>query len=93
MSEPKPKGSGYFAALCGGIFFAAFLGSFWVTLDQLSPEWIMRAWFLFVGGILTWWGARRIQTGRPDPTVGQDTINLVIGLVAASVALLGLLKR
>lgn len=93
VSEPKPKGSGYFAALCGALFMVAFVGSFFVGVDQLSPDWIMRSWFLFVAAILIWWGGNRVRTGRPDPTVGQDTINLVIALVGTSVALIGLLKR
>jgi hypothetical protein len=93
MSEPKPKGSGYFAALCGVLFMLAFVGSFFVRLDQLSPDRIMRAWLLFVAAILIWWGSNRVRTGRSDPTVGQDTIHLVIALVGATVALLGLFKR
>jgi hypothetical protein len=92
MSDPKPQGSGYFALLCGVIFFLAFVGSFAVRVDQLSPDWIARTWFLFVAAILTWWGVNRALTGRPDRTVGQSTINLVIAIVAASIALLGLLK-
>jgi len=93
MSQPKPKGSGYFAALCGVLFMFAFVGSFFVRVNQLSPDWIMRAWLLFVAAILIWWGGNRVWKGRPDPTVGQDTINLVIALVGTTVALLGLLKR
>ena len=98
MIEPKPKderkptGSGYFAALCGALFVLAFVASFFVTIEQLSPERIIRAWLLFVAAILIWWGFNRVRTGRPDPTVGQDTINLVIALVGATVALLGLFK-
>ena len=93
MSEPKPSGSGYFAAICGGLFVVAFIGSFFVSVDRLSPEWIVRAWLLFVAAVLSWWGVNRILTGKADRTVGQDTINLVIGVVGATVALLGLLKR
>ncbi len=92
MSE-KPTGSGYFAAICGGLFILAFIGSFIMKVDQLSPDWIIRAWLLFVAAILIWWGSNRVRTGRSDPTVGQDTINLVIALVGTTVALLGLLKR
>ena len=70
----------------------AVIGSFFVSVDQLSPEWIMRAWFLFVAVVLLWWGGNRLRTGADDPTVGQNTINFVIAIVGASVALLGLLK-
>ena len=92
MSD-KPTGSGYFAAFCGGLFLFALVGSFKVRVDQISPDWIIRAWLLFVAAILLWWGINRVQTGRSDRTVGQDTINLVIALVGTTVALLGLLKR
>src|SRR5262245_4610108 len=92
MSE-KPTGSGYFAAGCGGLFVLAFLGTFLVKVDQLSPDWIMRGWLFFVAAILLWWGADRIQNGKPDRTVGQATIHLVIALVGTTVALLGLLKH
>jgi hypothetical protein len=93
VSEPKPRGSGYFAALCGALFGVAFVGSFFRSISEVTPEAIMRAWLLFITVVLLWWGINRIQTGRPDRTVGQDTINLVVGLVGATVALLGLLKK
>ena len=93
MSEQKPKGSGYFAAICGVLFIVALVGSFFVKVDQLSPDWIIRGWLLFVAATLIWWGVNRVRTGRPDPTVGQATINLVIALVGATVALLGLLLK
>lgn len=89
----KPKGSGYFAAVCGLIFLCAFVGSFFVDVQQLTPERILRTWFAFVAAILIWWGARRVQTGSQDCTVGQDTINFVVSIVGATVAILALLKR
>ena len=92
MSEEKPKGSGYFAVICGSLFLLAFIGSFWRTIANISPEWIMRMWLMFVAAILLWWGINRIQKGRPDRTVGQHTIDLIIGIVAATFALLSFLK-
>jgi hypothetical protein len=89
----KPTGSGYFAAVCGILFLLALVGSLFVTVDQLSPDWILRGWLLFVAVILLGWGIKRVRTGRPDLTVGQDTINLVIALVGSTIALLGLFKR
>jgi hypothetical protein len=89
----KPKGSGYFAAFCGVLFMLMFIGSFFVTVARLSADWIMRGWLLFVTLILIGWGINRVRTGRPEPTVGQATINLVIALVGTTVALLGLLKH
>jgi hypothetical protein len=75
------------------LFGVAFVGSFFRSISEVTPEAIMRAWLLFITVVLLWWGINRIQTGRPDRTVGQDTINLVVGLVGATVALLGLLKK
>ncbi|MER9069210.1 MULTISPECIES: hypothetical protein [unclassified Mesorhizobium] len=92
MSEPKPIGSGVFAAVCGILFFLAFVGSFWVNVEQLTPDRLIRAWFLFVAAVLVWWGTNRMWGGRRDLTVGQETINLVVGIVAATIALLSLLK-
>jgi high-affinity Fe2+/Pb2+ permease len=91
--ERKPAGSGYFAAICGALFAFAFAGSFFVDLDQVSPTLVMRAWFLFVAAVLLWWGINRARTGRPDATVGQDTINLVLAIAGSSIALLGLLLK
>jgi hypothetical protein len=90
MSD-KPKGSGYFSAAFGVLFFVAFLGSFFISMKDIPPDWILRAWLVFVAAILIGWGFNRIKRGRPDRTVGQNTINFVIGLVAATMALLSLL--
>jgi len=88
----RPKGSGYFAAFCGMLFMLMFIGSFYVSVDHLSADWIMRGWLLFVTLVLIGWGLNRVR-GRSDLTVGQATINLVIALVGTTVALLGLLKH
>jgi hypothetical protein len=91
MSD-KPTGSGYFALTSGVVFLGAFAGSFAVSVKDLSPDSIARAWFLVVAAVLIWWGGNRIRTGRSDRTVGQDTINLVLGIVGVTIALLGFLK-
>ncbi len=91
MSD-RPKGSGYFSAAFGVLFFAAFLASFCVSIKAIPPVWILRTWLFFVAGILIGWGGNRVRTGRADNTVGQSTINFVIGLVAATMALLSLLS-
>ncbi|MDZ4709400.1 MAG: hypothetical protein SH818_13460 [Saprospiraceae bacterium] len=88
----KPKGSGFFATFCGVIFACAFVGSFFIDVQQLTPERIMRTWFLFIAAILIGWGWNRIRTGSQEWTVGQDTINFVISLVGATIALLAFLK-
>ncbi|MDJ0782574.1 MAG: hypothetical protein QNJ22_11415 [Desulfosarcinaceae bacterium] len=90
--KKKPKGSGKFAVFCAGLFLLLFAGSFIVPVDKIPPEWAIRAWLFFAGAVLMYWGCNRITNGRDDPTVGQGTINLVIGIFAATVALLSLLK-
>jgi hypothetical protein len=90
--QGKPRGSGYFAMGWGVVFFLLIIGSFFVRVDELSPDWIMRVWFLLVGVILILWGINRVKTGRDDRTIGQNTINLVIGIVGATIALLALLN-
>ena len=60
MSDPKPKGSGYFAVISGLLFFCAFLAS------------------LFFDNFV----------GKPDPTIGQTTIQFVMGIVNITIALL-----
>src|SRR5919106_4058893 len=87
--ERKPKGSGYFAAVVGAAYFFAFIGSFCVTLDKLtlSSQWLLRTWLVFVAISLLWWGVVRAIKGRPDSTIGQDTIRLVNSIVSSTIAL------
>jgi hypothetical protein len=95
MSDPKPKGSGYFAVISGFLFFCAFVASLFVDdfVRRLTPEGVMRVWFVAVAVILVWWGVNRIRNGRPDPTIGQSTIQFVMGTVSLTVALLALTMK
>jgi hypothetical protein len=80
----KPVGSGYFAAVSGVVLLVAFICSYFVPIDKLPPEWILRMWLLFVAAILITWGVRRVARGnKQDLTIGQETINFVIGVLGA----------
>jgi len=93
MSD-KPRGSGYFAVICSAVLLAALWSSFYVDLANIPREWLVRAWLFFAALVLLYWGGHRIADGeKGDTRVGQDTINLVIGILGATVALLELLKR
>jgi hypothetical protein len=89
--EPPPKGSGYYAAIVGTLFLLILIGTFWLDVNHLSREWLIRVWLGFVSASLLYWGINRIRTGRSDPTVGQDTINLVNGVISSTIALLALI--
>jgi hypothetical protein len=61
---------------------------------KLHPQSIIRIWIAFVTAVLLIWGASRIVTGdKRDKHIGQDTINFVVSIAAATIALLGLLKK
>jgi high-affinity Fe2+/Pb2+ permease len=90
-NELPPRGSGYYAVIVGLFFLFALIISFWVTIDLLTRQWLMRIWLLFVSTSLFLWGINRITKSRPDATIGQDTINLVNGIFSSTIALLALL--
>src|SRR4051812_9574985 len=89
MSE-KPKGSGWFAAGSGVVFLLAFVSSFVWDLSKIPPYLIFKAWLLIATAILLGWGIRRIRTGRDDWTVGQNTINFVVAIIGATMAILAI---
>ena len=93
MSEEKPKGSGYFSLFVGIVFALALIGSFVVDLRTISPYWFFRSWLVFASTILVIWGVRRIKSGRNDWTVGQSTLNFVVGVVGATVAIFALITQ
>jgi len=89
---PKPKGSGYFALVSGAGFVVVFFTSFFVRLRNICPYSLLQAWLAFSAIILVCWGANRIRIGAHDWTIGQDTINFVVGLVGATIALFTLVS-
>lgn len=84
---PRPKGSGYFALVAGLLFLAVFIASFVINLRTICPYRLLQAWLVFAAIILIIWGGNRVKIGRQDFTVGQTTINFVVGLVGATIAL------
>ena len=91
----RPRGSGLFATTIGILFLVALGGSFFgFELNKIPPVDILRVWFAFIAVVLIGWGLNRVlKTDDKSLTVGQDTINFVIGIVAATLALLELVSR
>jgi hypothetical protein len=90
MAEPKPKGSGWFAVGSGVGFLVVFFCSLNWDLSKIPPYLLFKVWLLIATAILLGWGARRIKTGRDDWTIGQSTINFVIAIVGATLAILAI---
>jgi hypothetical protein len=97
MSENRPVGSGYFAATWGGLFLLAAIASLSDSVVHwargLSPLAILRGWCVCAGVVLIAWGVGRITSAKADQdnkTVGQDTINFVVAILAATFALAAL---
>jgi hypothetical protein len=90
MAKPKPKGSGWFAAGSGVVFLVVFICSFKWDLSKIPPYPLFKAWLLIATAILLGWGIRRIQAGRDDRTVGQSTINFVVAILGATIAILAI---
>ncbi len=88
MAEPKPKGSGWFAAGAGSVFLVAFICSFKWNLSKIPPYILFQAWLFVAAAILFRWGINRILKGRDSWTIGQPTINFVITIVGATIAIL-----
>ena len=89
--EPKPKGSGWFAAIFGAIFFLIFICSFVWDISNISPYILFKVWVLFSAIVLLSWGFNRIKTGRDDRTIGQSTINFVVAIIGGTFAILAIL--
>jgi hypothetical protein len=90
MSEPKPKGSGWFAAGAGIVFLVASICSFVWDLSKIPPYAVFKAWLVIATAILFGWGIRRIRTGRDDWTIGQSTINFVVAIIGLTIAILAI---
>ena len=94
MSELKPIGSGYFALICGLLFFVALVASFFVDRTTVDPYVAFQVWLVFAALILCIWGAVRVRTGNSkDYRIGQETLNFVVGVVAATFAILALINN
>jgi hypothetical protein len=90
---PRPRGSGIFSAIFGALFVAALVASYAVDLRKVCPYTLFRLWLAFVAVTLLWWGINRIVRGDQSYRVGQDTINFVVGLIGASVAIFTLVVQ
>lgn len=86
----RPKGSGVFAIAFGILFAIVFATSFITDLRRIDRYVVFQAWLFIATVILVSWGANRVRSGDPGKTVGQDTINFVMGIIGATLALLAL---
>jgi hypothetical protein len=81
------------ALVAGLLFLAALVTSFFVKLTSLDAYMLLQVTKGFAALILVGWGLTRLITGnRQDYRVGQDTLNFVVAVVAATVALMALVK-
>jgi len=90
--KAKPMGSGVFSIGAGVSFLVLFIGSYVFDLRKLDPYKLFQVWLLFAASILTIWGIVRVAKVRKAETrrweVGQPTLNLVVGVIAATAAIL-----
>ena len=86
----KPIGSGIFAAVVGLAFFCSVL--IWPEVLSIDPKTALKMWMYFSGLMLIIWGIVRIVTAnsKTDFRIGQSTINMVIGVIAATFAIMAL---
>jgi hypothetical protein len=94
--------NGVFAVACGFLYLIVFGGSWLgiINLKTVSPDtlvYLFYVWLLVAAFILLWWGCTRIYrvyTGK-DPwwRVDQPTMNFVLVIVGATIALLALVKQ
>ena len=89
----KPKGSGYFATAIGAVLAFTFVMSFIFNLKSISPYVLLQGWLLFAGVILLGWGINRVANSIDDWTVGQETINFVVAVVGATIAIFTLVAQ
>jgi len=75
------------------LFLLAFILSFFYDVRKFPPEAMLKAWLVFAGSILLIWGIVRIKNGRPEITIGQDTINFVVTIIGATLAILAIILQ
>jgi hypothetical protein len=94
MAEQKPIGSGWFTVVFAGVYAIAAVLFRHHMIPHLTRDVAMPIWCAIVTAILFYWGIGRIlsKDGNPPPwAVGQETINCVVGVVAATLALMALI--
>ena len=86
--KKKGIGSGWFAVSAGIIFFAALIYLRLPSASSPPPELLFQAWLAFSFLVLVGWGAYRIRHGKGGKQlVGQPTINFVVAILGATIAL------
>lgn len=89
----RPKGSGYFALIFGVLFVGVLYASFAFDLRKLDPYTLFQAWLGFAAATLITWGGFRVMVGDKGWQVGQATINFVVGIIGAAIAILQLMQK
>ena len=91
----RPLGSGVFA-LGFGVLFVLIGILIWICdykVEDIDPSTLLNIWLFAGGTILIGWGINRIVHNDGRWIVGQDTINFVLGFLAAAIAILSLLIK
>jgi hypothetical protein len=86
-------GSGRFAVGVGvayiGLGIAVAIAHF--TGVTVPVAYILPGWFLCSGLIAIVWGRHRVRTGnQADPTIGMDTINMLVTMLGVAFAIAAL---
>lgn len=92
MPTNKPAGSGWFS-LSIGITFILMALTVWCTgkspQELVKPERVLVIWMIVAGLIMATWGIVRSlsTTAKKDYRIGQETINMCVGIIAATFAI------
>jgi O-antigen/teichoic acid export membrane protein len=86
----KPLGSGIFSLIVGLAFVAFFI--FFPDVKKIDPDIAFKMWVGFAAILMTGWGIARIwkTSDRRFFRVGQPTINMMVGIAAATFAILAI---
>jgi hypothetical protein len=91
----NPRGSGIFATIFGVVFLVVAVASLSprVHLRAVCPYTLLKVWLFFGAVTLLAWGINRTAKGSADYTVGQSTINFVVGFIGATIAIFTLVVQ
>jgi hypothetical protein len=83
----KPLGSGIFSLIIGVAFVALLI--FFPDVKKIDRDIAFKMWVAFAALLMAVWGIVRIYTTSDRSLrIGQPIINMVVGIVAATFAIL-----
>ena len=91
--DRAPHGSGFFAAICGGVFLLSAIAILVAYhFERSVPRiYILVGWLTASGLIAITWGVMRIKLPREsDRKVGMETINMIVSMLAVTFAVAAL---